>query len=109
MKPHIHPFLIFLSALLLVSLACGQSVPVTPFPVRENPASDSGETIYGFFPFKFVVGFTGIDYDKLLAVFPADLRELGMIWVYTGLERSDGCPKRGLSVWDAYLGLPLQK
>lgn len=50
MKPHIHPFLIFLSVLLLASLACGQSVPVTPFPVRENPASDSGETIYGFFP-----------------------------------------------------------
>lgn len=50
MKPHIHPFLVFLSVLLLASLACGQSVPVTPFPVRENPASDSGETIYGFFP-----------------------------------------------------------
>ena len=44
------PFLIFLSALLFASLACGQSVPVTPFPARENPASDSGETIYGFFP-----------------------------------------------------------
>lgn len=42
-----------LFALLLVlvtSLACGQSGPVTPFPARENPASDSGETIYGFFP-----------------------------------------------------------
>lgn len=50
MKRHIHPFLIFLSALLLVSLACGQSVPVTPFPARENPASDAGKTIYGFFP-----------------------------------------------------------
>ena len=41
--------------------------------------------------FKFVVGFTGIDYEKLLEVFPKDVRELGMIWVYTGLERSDGC------------------
>jgi hypothetical protein len=59
--------------------------------------------------FKFVVAFTGIDYDKLLAVFPANVRELGMIWVYTGLERSDGCAKRALSVWDAYLGLPYQK
>ena len=37
-------------ALLLASLACGQSGPVTPFPVQENPASLSGETIYGFFP-----------------------------------------------------------
>jgi len=37
-------------ALLLASLACGQSGPVTPFPTLENPASESGETIYGFFP-----------------------------------------------------------
>ena len=59
--------------------------------------------------FKFVAAFTGIDYNKLLAVFPADLRELGMIWVYTGLERSDGCPKRALLVWDGYLGLPYHK
>ncbi|GAB4549252.1 MAG: hypothetical protein Fur002_26350 [Anaerolineales bacterium] len=59
--------------------------------------------------FRFVVAFTGIDYDKLLAVFPADVRELGAIWVYTGLERSDGCAKRALSVWDAYLGLPYQE
>ena len=36
--------------LLLASLACGQSGPVTPFPAQENPASLSGETIYGFFP-----------------------------------------------------------
>lgn len=63
----------------------------------------------GEHPFKFVVAFTGIDYDKLLAVFPADVRELGMIWVYTGLERSDGCPKRALSVWDVYLGLKYQE
>lgn len=39
-----------LFALLLASLACGQSAPVTPFPTLENPASESGETIYGFFP-----------------------------------------------------------
>lgn len=59
--------------------------------------------------FEFVVGFTGIDYDKLLETFPEDVRELGMIWVYTGLERSDGCAKQALSVWDQYLRLPFQK
>lgn len=59
--------------------------------------------------FKFVVAFTGIDYDKLLAAFPADTRELGTIWVYTGIERSDGCPKQALSIWDEYLGLPYQQ
>jgi len=39
-----------LVVLLLASLACSQSGPVTPFPAQENPASLSGETIYGFFP-----------------------------------------------------------
>jgi hypothetical protein len=59
--------------------------------------------------FKFAVSFTSIDYDKLLASLPADLRELATIWVYTGLERSDTCPKQALSIWDEYLGLPYSK
>jgi predicted small lipoprotein YifL len=42
--------ILFILVLLFVSLACGQSGPVTPFPAQENSASDSGETIYGFFP-----------------------------------------------------------
>ncbi len=44
------PLLFSFLALWFASLACGQSGPVTPFPARENRASDSGETIYGFFP-----------------------------------------------------------
>ncbi|MEW5940539.1 MAG: hypothetical protein AB1750_12795, partial [Chloroflexota bacterium] len=36
--------------LLLASLACGQSGPVTPFPMQANPATESGKTVYGFFP-----------------------------------------------------------
>ena len=42
--------LIVFLILALASLACGQSGPVTPFPTLENPASESGKTIYGFFP-----------------------------------------------------------
>ncbi|MBV6394927.1 MAG: hypothetical protein HFACDABA_00498 [Anaerolineales bacterium] len=42
--------LISVVVLLLASLACGQSGPLTPFPAQEHPASLSGETIYGFFP-----------------------------------------------------------
>lgn len=56
--------------------------------------------------FEFTVAFTGIDYDKLIADMPADVRELATIWVYTGLQRSDGCDKLALSRWDAYLNLP---
>lgn len=59
--------------------------------------------------FEFVVAFTGIDYDKLIADMPADVRELATIWVYTGLQRSDGCNKLGLSYWDAYLNLPYKR
>jgi len=55
--------------------------------------------------FKFVVSFTGIDFDKLIADMPADVRELATIWVYTGLQRSDGCDKQALAHWDAYLKL----
>ena len=43
-------FTLFILILILTSLACGQSGPVTPFPTLENPASESGKTIYGFFP-----------------------------------------------------------
>ena len=39
-----------LTILILASLACGQSAPITPFPTRETPASASDQTIYGFFP-----------------------------------------------------------
>lgn len=41
-------FILFSLVLLIVSLACGQSAPVTPFPTRESPAST--QTLYGFFP-----------------------------------------------------------
>jgi hypothetical protein len=43
-------FNLFVLILMLTTLACGQSGPVTPFPARENPATQSGETLYGFFP-----------------------------------------------------------
>jgi len=59
--------------------------------------------------FEFVVAFTGIDYDKLIADMPADVRELASMWVYTGLQRSDGCDKAALARWDAYVGLPYRR
>jgi hypothetical protein len=59
--------------------------------------------------FHFVVAFTGIDYDKLLEIIPKDTRELAMIWVYDGLERSDGCAKQALPVWDQWLALSYQR
>ncbi|MEW5939576.1 MAG: hypothetical protein AB1750_07945, partial [Chloroflexota bacterium] len=59
--------------------------------------------------FEFVVNWTGIDFDKLLAILPEELRELSMFWVYDGLERSDGCAKQSLPIWDQRLALPYQR
>jgi len=56
--------------------------------------------------FLFVVNWLTIDFDKLLKDFPSkDTRELATFWVYTGLQRSDGCNKKALATWDAYLKL----
>ncbi|MBU7036134.1 MAG: hypothetical protein HXS49_13155, partial [Theionarchaea archaeon] len=57
------------------------------------------------YEFVFVVNWVPVDFVDLLEVFPDDLRELGMIWAYTGLQRSDGCPKKALYVWDVYLSV----
>jgi hypothetical protein len=55
---------------------------------------------------EFVVNWVSLDFDRLLEYLPAgDLRELAAFWAYTGLERSDGCGKPALTVWDSYLHL----
>ena len=59
--------------------------------------------------FEFVINWTGIDFDKLLEIFPPETRELGMFWAYDGLERSNGCAKQALPIWDQRLALPYQK
>ncbi len=43
-------FLFATLVLTLTVLACGEQVPVTPFPTPENTVFDSGRTAYGFFP-----------------------------------------------------------
>ncbi len=42
--------LMALLAIALVSLACGESGPATPFPTPQDSVFDSGRTAYGFFP-----------------------------------------------------------
>ncbi len=56
--------------------------------------------------FAFVVNWTSIDFDKLLEDIPEEAREIALIWAYTGLQSSDGSPKKALSIWDAYLQVP---
>ena len=60
--------------------------------------------------FVFIVNWEAIDSDKLLEKFPSGIvRELGKLYAYLGLEKSDGTPKSALAVWDKYLKLPYKK
>jgi hypothetical protein len=60
--------------------------------------------------FVFVINWASIDFDELLEVFPAgEIREIGTIWAYTGLQTSVGCAKKALAVWDAYLHVPYSR
>ncbi len=51
----------------------------------------------------FVVNFAGIDFDRLTARLSGDIRELALIWTYTGLETGDGAAKPALEVWRSWL------
>ena len=53
--------------------------------------------------FEFVVNFAGIDFDRLTARLSGDIRELALIWTYTGLETGDGSVKPALEVWRSWL------
>ena len=53
--------------------------------------------------FEFVVNFAGIDFDRLTARLSGDIRDLALIWTYTGLETGDGAAKPAFEVWRSWL------
>lgn len=53
--------------------------------------------------FEFVVNFAGIDFERLTARLSGEVRELALIWTYTGLETDDGQAKPALEVWRSWL------
>jgi hypothetical protein len=55
----------------------------------------------------FVVNWTSHDYPRLLDLFPPEMREIGEIWVRTGLADETGAPKPALGPWDQALARPL--
>lgn len=52
--------------------------------------------------FEFVVNFAGIDFDRLTDRLSGNIRDLALIWTYTGLETSDGAAKPALEVWRSW-------
>lgn len=57
--------------------------------------------------FLFIVNWAGIDFDKLTKkFFPGSAQDFSWLWTYTGIQRSNGNPKKAYYLWDAYLNLP---
>ncbi|MEK7631188.1 MAG: hypothetical protein AAB417_04155 [Patescibacteria group bacterium] len=52
--------------------------------------------------FLFITNWSSIDSDKLAASFPPIVRDFANFFAYTGLQKSDGTPKKSLEVWDLY-------
>ena len=52
---------------------------------------------------EFVVNWASHDYPDLLELFPPDVRELGEIWVWTGLRDPKGQDKPVMALWDQAL------
>jgi hypothetical protein len=57
----------------------------------------------------FVIGWTGMDFDRLINRLPASVREIAGIWVHTGLADAQGTPKLALGIWDTYFKAPLKQ
>ena len=58
---------------------------------------------------QFVVNWTSHDYPELLEIFPPETRELGEIWVWTGLVGPKGEAKPVTAVWKEALDLRYQR
>ena len=58
---------------------------------------------------EFVVNWTSHDYPVLLEMFPPEARDLGSVWVWTGLVGPQGEAKPVLAVWDAALARPVER
>lgn len=58
---------------------------------------------------QFVVNWASHDYPELLKLFPPETRELGEIWVWTGLVGPNGEAKQVTKVWQDALALRYQQ
>lgn len=51
--------------------------------------------------YEYIIWWTHRDYDPLWETFPEDLKDLGKIWISTGILNEDGAEKRAYSSWKA--------
>lgn len=51
--------------------------------------------------YEYIIWWTHRDYDPLWETFPEDLKDLGKIWISTGILNEDGAEKQAYSSWKA--------
>ncbi len=49
--------------------------------------------------YEYVIWWTHRDYNELWETFPAEVRDLGKVWLSTGIINEDGAEKRALETW----------
>ena len=50
--------------------------------------------------YEYIIWFTHRDYNELWETFPADVKDIGKIWISTGIINEDGMEKNANSTWD---------
>lgn len=81
-------------------------IPLSGSPESQAQVMEAMLTAAGRGGWEFVVNWASHDYPELLELFPPEARELGEIWVWTGLRDPQGNDKPVMAVWDRALALP---
>lgn len=50
--------------------------------------------------YEYLIWFTHRDYNELWETFPDDLKDLGQLWISTGIINEDGMEKEAFSTWE---------
>ncbi|PWN07635.1 hypothetical protein DDZ15_03420 [Rhodohalobacter mucosus] len=66
-------------------------------------ALNAQEQEYGY-----VIWWAHRDYDELWETFPAEVRDLGELWISTGIINEDGAEKEAYTMWQTVLDVPLR-
>lgn len=53
--------------------------------------------------YEYVIWWTHRDYDELWNTFPEEVKDLGKIWISTGIINEDGQNKRALDTWKSFV------
>ena len=78
-------------------------IPLSGSPEKQAQVMTAMLTAAQAGDWQFVVNWASHDYPEILEMFPPETRELGEIWVWTGLVGPKGEAKPVTDVWQAAL------